>query len=628
MINLKKTTKAARSAVLLIALGSALPALAQTEDIRQTFPQVETTTPTGVNLQTGQFTERGVDMQFGPFSVDHFARYVFYGGSAAAANKPEAVATSLMGHSRYLEQGDGREGGQVTKTQYVQLGESQLSFAVQSGGTYFPVDSSTTGWKLVKSGADDVLTGKSGVTYRYSPHPAVASTYKVLVRKVESDKHQLDYSYTSSGKVKLIESSRGYALVFAYGTNTTTVCGYNTTKVSVSTSTGCASSDFKATYNFTNGLLTSVTDAGGSTIELRYTNGKLTCVTLPDSSTCRITNYYSEGPGNPSPPDNRQTLSKKDQVLQQVTATGEVWDFSHIPVDDDPTYTPYPGELRESYGSYGVVGSNVGASGVFKNGFLFEVSTPDTGKQLYDYSSTFTFTVTYKTHTTVHYYSVYPSKITYPEGNSISFVRDYADNVVARTEVPKPGSGEASRTVSWQYPYANVWSSPTICTAADVLCDKVHRITDHMGNETDFVYNSTYGGLLSQTLPADGNGVRPQTRYTYSKKYAWIKSGSGYVQAPTGIWLLTREEYCRTSAATNVQVNTNSVTGSCAAGASDEMVTTYEYEEGSATKGSNLLLLGTAVTSEGVTLRSCVTYDEYGRKIAETKPLGTSGSCQ
>ncbi len=142
------------------------------------------------------------------------------------------------------------------------------------------------------------------------------------------------------------------------------------------------------------------------------------------------------------------------------------------------------------------------------------------------------------------------------------------------------------------------------------------------------IYNTVHGSLLSKTSPADDAGIRPQVRYTFAKKHTWTKSGTGYAKQPVGIWLLVKEEYCRTSAATNVTVNPNSVTANCAAGSSDEVVTTYEYEEGSSTKGSNLLLVGTAVTWEGETLRTCFGYDELGRKISETKPLGSGGSCQ
>lgn len=472
---------------------------------------------------------------------------------------------------------------------------------------------------MIKTGGDFKLTNKAGATYWFSGPPQGSLEKQMLTRRIDPDGHRLDYTYVDNNGYAALDhivSNRGYALVLEPGGNGTTVCGYNLAKQALPSN--CSSSVMKIIYGSDN----SITDPEGHITYRKSLGADTTCITVPDDyDTCSLTTTYA--------PSTLGTIAKRDQVIRQVTATGEVWEFAHEPVPDfDPgDYQTYPENVLESY-AYITAPSTFATYARFGNGELLEITTPDTGKQEYEYASPLTFRVTYRDHYNIIDYSRYPSKISYPEGNSIRFVRDFADNVVARTEVPKPGSGEASRTVSWQYPYANKWSSPTICTATDVLCDKVFRITDYKGNETDFEYNSVYGGLLSKTLPADANGVRPQTRYVYSKKYAWTKSGSGYVQQPVGIWVLVKEEYCRTSAATNVTVNANSVTADCAAGASDEVVTTYEYEAGDATKGSNLLLLGTAVTSEGETLRSCVVYDDLSRKIAETKPAADLGSCQ
>lgn len=157
------------------------------------------------------------------------------------------------------------------------------------------------------------------------------------------------------------------------------------------------------------------------------------------------------------------------------------------------------------------------------------------------------------------------------------------------------------------------------CTVI-VNCRKPSSITDPNGNVTDIVRSQVHGGVLKRTLPADGSGVRPETRYTYVQKHAWLKSGSSFVQAATPVWVLASEEYCRTSAA--------DANGNCAAGASDEVVTTYEYQLGNASNGSNVWLVGTAVTADGTTLRSCVGYDDLGRQIFETQPNANLTTCQ
>lgn len=71
--------------------------------------------------------------------------------------------------------------------------------------------------------------------------------------------------------------------------------------------------------------------------------------------------------------------------------------------------------------------------------------------------------------------------------------------------------------------------------------------------------------------------------------------------------------------------------GNCG-NADDLVVTRYQYQEGNASKGSNLWLLGTAVSAtnangQSETLRTCYGYDEYGRKVSETQPKGTGSTC-
>ena len=153
---------------------------------------------------------------------------------------------------------------------------------------------------------------------------------------------------------------------------------------------------------------------------------------------------------------------------------------------------------------------------------------------------------------------------------------------------------------------------------ASVCRMKPTQITDAKDIDTDYTYDSTHGGVLTETLPAGTNGIRPQKRYTYTQQYAWVKSGAGFVQATDPVWLLASEEFCKTTAASG---------SGCAGGASDEVVTTYEYEQGNASTGSNLLLLGVAVTADGQTLRTCYEYDNRGRKISETAPAADLSSC-
>ncbi len=213
----------------------------------------------------------------------------------------------------------------------------------------------------------------------------------------------------------------------------------------------------------------------------------------------------------------------------------------------------------------------------------------------------------------IHYYSVFPSRITYPEGNSIYFTRDWADNVTGRADIAKPGSGLANNTTTWTYPASYKWASPTICAGANVLCDKPTKVTDPNGKATDYTYSATHGGMLTKTEPAATNGIRPQTRYTYTARYG--RDVNGTALSPP-IYVLTAEEYCKTTAASG---------SGCVGGAADEVVTTYDY--GPTSGPNNLLLRGTVVDSTGLALRTCYGYDTLGRKVSTTQPLANLSSC-
>lgn len=189
----------------------------------------------------------------------------------------------------------------------------------------------------------------------------------------------------------------------------------------------------------------------------------------------------------------------------------------------------------------------------------------------------------------------------------IQYLYDYdaRGNITQRTQVGKNGKADIILTAGYDTSCSNLKT-----------CNKPNWIRDAKGNQTDYQYHAQSGQLLKVTGPADINGVRPQTRYTYTQKYAWYKNSSGsYAQAASPVWMLTREAYCKSSAAT--------ATGCSAAG--DEVVTTYDYGPNSGP--NNLFLRGTTVTADGKSQTSCYDYDRFGNIIAETKPRANVVSC-
>ena len=152
------------------------------------------------------------------------------------------------------------------------------------------------------------------------------------------------------------------------------------------------------------------------------------------------------------------------------------------------------------------------------------------------------------------------TSITYPEGNKVTF--NYGDhygrqNLLSTTVTPKPGTLEP--TLSWQ------WGYDTNCTAATAAtCNKPLYEIDPKGNRTDFTYDPAHGGVLTKTMPADPNGVRPQIRYTYQQLSATVLNSAGQPVLEAPIWKLVSTSQCRTQA-------------NCA-GTADEVVTTYTYD--------------------------------------------------
>ncbi len=114
--------------------------------------------------------------------------------------------------------------------------------------------------------------------------------------------------------------------------------------------------------------------------------------------------------------------------------------------------------------------------------------------------------------------------ITYPEGDYVIYTYDVRDNVTSAVRTGKPGSG-LSQSFTASY--------PATCTNP-VTCNKPAWTRDAKGNETDYTYDPTHGGVLTVTLPADANSLRRKTFNTYTS----FNTGDGL------IYRLTRSETC------------------------------------------------------------------------------------
>jgi hypothetical protein len=196
-----------------------------------------------------------------------------------------------------------------------------------------------------------------------------------------------------------------------------------------------------------------------------------------------------------------------------------------------------------------------------------------------------------------------------PTAGYTKYDYDNRGNVTQTTVVPKMGSGQSNIVTMAGYPAA--------CSNFKT-CNQPTWTKDALGNQTDYTYDSTHGGVLSVMKPAPSSGVpRPLKLTTYAQRYAWIKNSSGVlVQSSDPVWMVSTVTDCQTAAGSNTPVCDSSA---------PQTVTTHEY--GANGTSTSMLVKGVAVSSGGTTLRTCYGYDIYHRRISETKPNANLGAC-
>lgn len=187
-----------------------------------------------------------------------------------------------------------------------------------------------------------------------------------------------------------------------------------------------------------------------------------------------------------------------------------------------------------------------------------------------------------------------------PDGNNVVFTYDARGNVTQKTTNAKPGSGLA--------PLIEYAGFDATCTV-DIKCNKPNYVIDANGNRTDFEYD--VGSQAS---------ITPQ----YQTQPVYYYTGTGRptkVTLPAAAPGQPRPEIRNTYSNGVLIESSQCMTQSTCAGTADEIKTTYQYD-------TNLrVMFGKAVTSNGVTLRTCYAYDGLGRKISETQPKANLSSC-
>jgi hypothetical protein len=591
--------KSLSTAALLGIAAGLMPGSASAADFRAEFPPQYTDTPMGVNLQAGKFRYWPYSFSMGPFQLER------------GFNKS---GFAFLGRT-YVRTLQRPLGGSVN-VRTVSLNSLTMDFYwIVAGGYYSWYSTTSTGWRLKNDNPGFTIVDRSGTVYKFTEYGSYNPPKARVTLITYADGSTISASYDASDRLIYLESNRGYAVRYEYpsGGAQLKICGFNRAVTYTTATTSCFSSSYAVTINNTimsGGYLRpdSIVDLAGLTSTLAYSgeegpgpndtpghaSGLLQCMTLPGSSTCEFTNVYGPQPGEPT------ILTKPNQVRIQTDANGRTYTYGYDngPTGDDPP--KYPGGPPVLSSAW-MNGPGFSAQGDYEDGLLKTLSAPGGGPSYFEYSG------------------VELGRARWVDGREIGISKDYLGNALQIAEKPKTGSTDPTITRTQTFPVATFWANPTLCNAAtEKLCNKPTAQVDGRGNQTDYTYDSAHGGVLTMTLPAGANGIRPQTRYEYAQRYALVKnSGGSYVNASSPIWVKTRERFCKTTAASGQ---------TCAGGSADEVITDYDYGPTSGAP-NNLLLRGVAVTADGVTRRSCYGYDANGRKISETQPAANLSVC-
>lgn len=192
--------------------------------------------------------------------------------------------------------------------------------------------------------------------------------------------------------------------------------------------------------------------------------------------------------------------------------------------------------------------------------------------------------------------------IIYPEGNSVVVNRNARGDVESIVRTDKAGTASTSVVAT----YGDC--------STEIACGRPTEIRDARLKVTNYSWSPAHGGLLSETLPAAPNGVRPETRHSYAQFNAWYRTSASPTQVmdTDAVWRRTRTAACATAA------------GSACTNGADEVYTATSYEAGNVSTRSNLL--PTVVTSgsgdNALLATTATAYDVFSNVLTVTGPLG------
>lgn len=557
-------------------------------------------TPGGINVANGTLSYSVTDLSIGPMTLERFFR-----GSKKQPNNPAFGRDFSSNFDIYVAINQKTVSG--PQHPVVHIGQWASGVYIKSSSYIAPADEDSLRGTLAMSGSQYVYTDSSGTIYTFSATvQAAGAPWESLSRRVERidfpDGRRQSFSYNSSGYLKLVEDSSGYAMVFDHNAkgDVTTACAFNRSQIYVSASSTCSGAQLKTTYTYggtgtyAGEWLVSATDVLG---QITTNSQGMGCIQPPGFVACAMTMTRTSS----SDDRNSNTI--------QTLLDGGTWQVSRFNTELLDEGGPIPEEC-----STAVAVTN--PNGVTTN-FSFTNTSPCAYTDANSHTTHYEFRGSYYFDYPVFNYPYQTNGSflvhrTLPEGDK--YLPEYngpLKSITKESFVAKPGSGLADLVKTYGY------QPCTVSPGTYQNCTKPVWAKDANGNQTDFTY-AGHGGVLSEMQPAPTPGAaRPLKLYTYVQKYAYVKnSGGTLVPATTPIWVLNNETSCQTYSGSNSPV--------CDGGA---MLTTTTYEYGSDGSANNLRLRGTVVSWGGQSLRTCYGYDNQGNKIWEASPRAGLTSC-
>ncbi|MBW8880920.1 MAG: hypothetical protein JF615_05665, partial [Asticcacaulis sp.] len=187
-----------------------------------------------------------------------------------------------------------------------------------------------------------------------------------------------------------------------------------------------------------------------------------------------------------------------------------------------------------------------------------------------------------------------------PTGGYTQYAYDARGNVTTVTTYPKGGGTPIIVRATYAASCSNIKT-----------CNKPLTVTDANGIVTTYAYDSASGNVASVTLPAQANGIAPQTRYTYSQITPSYYTAPGVFTAQPAVSRLTSTSTCMTGQAP------------ACVGTTDERRTTVYYGANNASPTyRNVLPVSQTVSLGDGTLAqtSTFTYDSHGNVTSVDGP--------